>query len=170
MKGCFSWNGCKLDGFQKITLAKLGNTAVCSEVPNRLDIVNLVAAATGDLYRTNTFEFTGHVASCLAKIDSNWGRRINRTGPVSNDVVAYRLNGSDSAPCGVDIVTGARGDNPRLSWQQATSYTEVVGKLQAAVVLLVHCLAVQSNLGRWFSYHRWRMYTFMCSLRFLWSG
>ena len=63
---------------------------------------------TGDMYRTNPFDFTGHVASCLSEIDSNWGRRINSTGPVSKDVVAYRLQGSDDAPCGVDIVAGSK--------------------------------------------------------------
>ena len=100
-----------------------GDTSRCTGVPNGFSVVQRVAAATGDLYRTNTFEFTGRVASCLATIDSNWGRRINSTGPVSNDVVAYRLGGSDDAPCGVDIVAGARGNNPSLSWQQPTSYT-----------------------------------------------
>ena len=99
------------------------NISSCSEVPNRFDIVQQVAVKTGDLYRTKPFDFTGNVASCLSEIDSNWGRRINITGPVSNDVVAYRLQGSDDAPCGVDIVTGASGDNPSLSWQEPISHT-----------------------------------------------
>ena len=100
-----------------------GDTSKCTGVSNEFHVVQQVAAKTGDLYRTNAFDFTGHVAGCLAKIDSNWGRRINSTGPVSNDVVAYRIQGSDAAPCGVDIVAGARGDNPTLSWQQPVSHT-----------------------------------------------
>ena len=55
--------------------------------------------------------------------------------PVSNDVVAYRLE-SDDAPCGVDIVIGARGNNPSLSWQQPVSHTGSQWKAAGADCIL----------------------------------
>ena len=72
-------NGCKLDGFEE---SEVGNTAVCSEIPNRRDIVDLVAAEVGDIYKTDTETFTKRVVECLKDTDSNWGRSIRGNNTV----------------------------------------------------------------------------------------
>ena len=87
----------------------------CCPPPNRFVVVQQVAAETGSLYDTDVDRFTQLVAERLAAEDPRWGRRRNDSGTISFDVVAYRVSGS-SIPYSVDIVRGAKGPNPQLSW------------------------------------------------------
>ena len=54
------------------------------------------------------------VAERLHAEDPNWGRRINVTGPIGKDTVAYKA--SDGRPYSIDIVAGAGGSNPKIHW------------------------------------------------------
>ena len=54
------------------------------------------------------------VAERLHAEDPNWGRRINITGPIGKDTVAYKA--SDGRPYSIDIVAGAGGSNPKIHW------------------------------------------------------
>ena len=88
--------------------------------PNRFVIVQQVAAETG--YPDSGIavtDFTQIVAERLHQEDGNWGRRINITGPLGKDTVAYRVNDSDANPFSIDIVLGAAGSDPRLHWSEA---------------------------------------------------
>ena len=76
-----------------------------------------MAAETGSLYDTDVGEFTQLVAERLTSEDPRWGRRRNASGTISFDVVAYRVSRS-SIPYSVDIVRGAKGPNPQLSWHE----------------------------------------------------
>ena len=87
--------------------------------PNRFDVVQQVAAETG--YPDSGIAataFTQIVALRLHQEDPNWGRRINDTGPIGKDTVAYRVNGQDDNPYSIDIVLGAGGVNPSIHWAE----------------------------------------------------
>ena len=87
----------------------------CCPPPRRFDIVQAVVAETGNLYRDDVTRFTQRVAECLAVIDGDWGRRLNDSGAIGKDTVAYRVPGS-SNPYSIDIVLGATGPDPRPHW------------------------------------------------------
>lgn len=87
----------------------------CCPPPNRFDIVQRVASETGDLYKTDVQQFTQKVAECLKDVDRHWGRRLNDSGVLGKDTVAYYVQGSD-IPYSIDIVRGAATDNPVLHW------------------------------------------------------
>ena len=53
--------------------------------------------------------FTQIVATRLHAEDPLWGRRINSTGPIGKDTVAYRVGTSPHNPFSIDIVLGAGG-------------------------------------------------------------
>ena len=61
-------------------------------------------------------DFTQKVAERLHAEDANWGRRINITGPIGKDTVAYKVDGSTDNPFSVDIVLGAGGNSPQIHW------------------------------------------------------
>ena len=54
---------------------------------------------------TDPGPFTQQVAERLHAADPRWGRRINSTGPISDDTVAYRVGTSPVNPLSIDIVT-----------------------------------------------------------------
>ena len=60
--------------------------------------------------------FTQIVATRLHAEDPLWGRRINSTGPIGKDTVAYRVGTSPHNPFSIDIVLGAGGPRPRIHW------------------------------------------------------
>ena len=94
-------------------------TPTCCPPPNRFEVVQQVAIETG--YPDSGIHvtaFTQKVAERLAQEDANWGRRINSTGPLGKDTVAYRVNGQNDNPFSIDIVLGATGDNPSIHWSQ----------------------------------------------------
>ena len=84
--------------------------------PNRLDIVNEVATDTGyPSSGINVQDFTQEVARRLGQTDPKWGRRLNDSGIVGKDTVAFRQSDGDP-PYSVDIVLGAAGPNPTTHW------------------------------------------------------
>ena len=90
----------------------------CCPPPNRFVIVQQVAAETG--YPNSGIavtDFTQIVAERLHQEDANWGRRINITGPIGKDTVAYRIPGT-SNPYSIDIVAGASSANPQIHWDE----------------------------------------------------
>ena len=92
----------------------------CCPPPNRFVIVQQIAAQIG--YPQSGVDvrvLTQKVAERLHLEDSNWGRRINSTGPLGKDTVAYRVNGSDVNPYSIDIVLGTAGSSPKIHWSQA---------------------------------------------------
>lgn len=94
-------------------------TPTCCPPPNRFEVVQQVASETGyPDSGIDVTDFTQKVAERLAQEDANWGRRINITGPLGKDTVAYRVNGENDDPYSIDIVLGATGDNPSLHWSQ----------------------------------------------------
>ena len=85
--------------------------------PNRFAVVSQVAAETG--YPESGMPataFTQIVATRLHAEDPLWGRRINSTGPIGKDTVAYRVGTSPDNPFSIDIVLGAGGARPRIHW------------------------------------------------------
>ena len=87
----------------------------CCPPPNRFVIVQQVANETGyPDSGINVNAFTQIVAERLHAEDPNWGRRINITGPLGKDTVAYKT--SDGRPYSIDIVSGAGGSNPKIHW------------------------------------------------------
>jgi len=93
------------------------STSGCCPPPNRFLIVQAIAAETGyPSSGMHVTDFTQKVAERLHAEDSNWGRRINITGPIGKDTVAYKVNGATDNPFSVDIVLGAGGSNPRIHW------------------------------------------------------
>ena len=96
-----------------------GGAEGCCPPPNRLAVVRQVAAETGyPNSGISVHAFTQAVASRLAQEDPNWGRRINDTGPLGKDTVAYRVNGQNDNPYSIDIVLGATGTNPIVQWSE----------------------------------------------------
>jgi hypothetical protein len=61
---------------------------------------------------------TQKVAEILYAEDNRWGRRINITGPLGKDTVAYKAEGgqNDGKPYSIDIVSGAESSNPKVHW------------------------------------------------------
>ena len=91
----------------------------CCPPPNRFAVVQQVAAETGYPHSgIHVSDFTQIVAERLHQEDANWGRRINITGPLGKDTVAYRVNGSTSNPFSIDIVLGAAGGSPQIHWSE----------------------------------------------------
>lgn len=89
----------------------------CCPPPNRLTVVQQVANETGyPDSGMHVTDFTQRVAEKLHAEDQHWGRRINISGPLGKDTVAYKA--SDGRPYSIDIVMGATGDNPQLHWDQ----------------------------------------------------
>ena len=90
----------------------------CCPPPNRFVIVQQVAAETGyPNSGIHVTDFTQIVAERLHQEDANWGRRINITGPLGKDTVAYRIPGT-SNPYSIDIVLGAGGSTPKIHWSE----------------------------------------------------
>ena len=89
----------------------------CCPPPNRFDIVLAVIDATGNLFRSDVQQFTEQVAECLSVTDGDWGRRLNGSGVVGKDTVAYRRPGT-SNPFSIDILQGATGPDPIPHWSE----------------------------------------------------
>ena len=90
----------------------------CCPPPNRFEVVQQVAAETNSPSSgIDVTDFTQVVAERLAQEDSNWGRRINITGPIGKDTVAYRVDGQGDNPFSIDIVLGASASNPSIHWE-----------------------------------------------------
>ena len=138
-----------------------GNNSQCANDSNapesQLAIVRQVAAATDNLYKTSPDGFTQKVVECLKDIDANWGRRLNDdSGVLSNDTVAYRMEGS-TIPYSIDIIADARGSNPTLAWniqshngqcgQVGGQWSEVQGN--CTIELEGHCTKAQINSGNY---------------------
>ena len=91
----------------------------CCPPPNRLAVVQQVAAETGyPGSGINVTDFTQAVAARLAQEDGDWGRRINDSGPLGKDTVAYRVGGQNDNPFSIDIVAGATTSNPVVHWNE----------------------------------------------------
>ena len=89
----------------------------CCPPPNRFSIVQEIARETGyPDSGMHVTDFTQKVAERLHAEDANWGRRINITGPIGKDTVAYKVDGSTDNPFSVDIVLGAGGNSPQIHW------------------------------------------------------
>ena len=89
----------------------------CCPPPNRLSVVQQVASETGyPDSGMHVTDFTQRVAEKLHAEDQHWGRRINISGPLGKDTVAYKA--SDGQPYSIDIVMGATGDNPQVHWDE----------------------------------------------------
>ena len=89
----------------------------CCPPPNRLSVVQQVAAEIGyPGSGVDVRELTQKVAEKLYAEDNRWGRRINDTGPLGKDTVAYKVDGSNDNPYSVDIVSGAEGSDPKIHW------------------------------------------------------
>ena len=87
----------------------------CCPPPNRLDIVVAVLNVTGNLFKSDVQLYTEKVAECLAVTDGDWGRRLNDSGVVGKDTVAYRVPGT-SNPYSVDILQGTESSQPIPHW------------------------------------------------------
>lgn len=89
----------------------------CCPPPNRFTVVQAIVNATGNLYRDDIHQFTQRVAECLAAEDGDWGRRLNDSGAVGKDTVAYRTSkGHGDGPYSIDIMRGAEGSDPTPHW------------------------------------------------------
>ena len=77
------------------------------QVPPMRPVTSQVAAEIGydPAGGTDPGPFTQQVAERLHAADPRWGRRINSTGPISDDTVAYRVGTSPVNPLSIDIVT-----------------------------------------------------------------
>lgn len=87
----------------------------CCPPANRLSVVQQVAAEIG--YPGGGVDvrtLTQKVAEILYAEDNRWGRRINITGPLGKDTVAYKAN--DGRPWSIDIVSGAESSSPKVHW------------------------------------------------------
>ena len=87
----------------------------CCPPANRLSVVQQVAADIG--YPGSGVDvrtLTQKVAEKLYAEDNRWGRRINDTGPLGKDTVAYKAD--DGRPYSIDIVSGAESSNPKVHW------------------------------------------------------
>ena len=89
-------------------------TYSCCPPPNRLSVALSVGAEIGYPGSVDVRDFTQKVAERLNAEDANWGRRINTSGPLGKDTVAYKA--SDGRPYSIDIVSGAMGSNPKIHW------------------------------------------------------
>ena len=89
-------------------------TYSCCPPPNRLSVALSVGTEIGYPGSVDVRDFTQKVAERLHAEDANWGRRINSSGPLGKDTVAYKA--SDGRPYSIDIVSGATGSNPKIHW------------------------------------------------------
>ena len=90
----------------------------CCPPPNRFAVVQQVAAETGyPQSGIHVTDFTQQVALRLHQEDPNWGRRLNNSGVIGKDTVAYRIPGT-SNPYSVDIVLGATSGSPAMHWAE----------------------------------------------------
>ena len=83
----------------------------------RFVIVQQVAAETG--YPDSGIDvrdFTQIVAERLHREDANWGRRLNDSGVIGKDTVAYKT--STGHPYSIDIVAGSMSSNPQPHWSE----------------------------------------------------
>ena len=76
---------------------------------------------------TDPGPFTQQVAERLHAADPRWGRRINSTGPISDDTVAYRVGTSPVNPLSIDIVLAAHTTHARLQWHTYDHWAETPG-------------------------------------------
>ena len=76
---------------------------------------------------TDPGPFTQQVAERLHAADPRWGRRINSTGPISDDTVAYRVGTSPVTPLSIDIVRAAHTTHARLQWHTYDHWAETPG-------------------------------------------
>ena len=76
---------------------------------------------------TDPGPFTQQVAERLHAADPRWGRRINSTGPISDDTVAYRVGTSPVNPLSIDIVRAAHTTHARLQWHTYDHWAETPG-------------------------------------------
>lgn len=86
---------------------------------NRFSVVQDIAVETG--YPDSGMDvtnFTQLVAERLFAEDSNWGRRLNDSGIIGKDTVAYRVLDNDNNPFSIDIVAGATTPNPVIQWAE----------------------------------------------------
>ena len=76
---------------------------------------------------TDPGPFTQQVAERLHAADPRWERRINSTGPISDDTVAYRVGTSPVNPLSIDIVLAAHTTHARLQWHTYDHWAETPG-------------------------------------------
>lgn len=101
----------------------------CCPPPNRFPVVQAIIQATGNLYRDDIQQFTQRVAECLAAEDGDWGRRLNDSGAVGKDTVAYRTSkGPGRGPYSIDIMRGAESSDPEPHWT-IQSHEDVEGRV-----------------------------------------
>ena len=101
-----------------------GSSGTPPGATNRFSVVQSVASKIGypkpgrtsDSHRREDVnELTQAVAERLHAEDPRWGRRINITGPLGKDTVAYEA--SDGRPYSIDIVYGSMSANPpKIHW------------------------------------------------------
>jgi len=109
----------KTSGTHTITLSGTGGDTPynCCPPANRFSVVQSVAAEIGyPGSGVNVRTLTQKVAERLHAEDRRWGRRVNDTGPLGKDTVAYKA--SDGRPYSIDIVLGSMSDNPKIHWVQ----------------------------------------------------
>ena len=107
----------KTSGSHTSALSGTGGDAPynCCPPANRLSVVQSVAAEIG--YPGSGVDvrtLTQKVAERLHAEDPRWGRRINITGPLGKDTVAYKA--SDGRPYSIDIVLGSMSNDPKVHW------------------------------------------------------
>ena len=77
---------------------------------------------------TDPGPFTQQVAERLHAADPRWGRRINSTGPISDDTVAYRVGTSPVNPLQHRYRT-RRPYHARLQWHTYDHWAETPGRI-----------------------------------------
>ena len=99
------------------------------QVPPLRPVTSQVAAEIGydPAGGTDPGPFTQQVAERLHAADPRWGRRINSTGPISDDTVAYRVGTSPVNPLSIDIVLAAHTTHARLQWHTYDHWAETPG-------------------------------------------
>ena len=99
------------------------------QVPPMRSVTSQVAAEIGydPAGGTDPGPFTQQVAERLHAADPRWGRRINSTGPISDDTVAYRVGTSPVNPLSIDIVLAAHTTHARLQWHTYDHWAETPG-------------------------------------------
>ena len=104
-------------------------TPAGEDVPPMRPVTSQVAAEIGydPAGGTDPGPFTQQVAERLHAADPRWGRRINSTGPISDDTVAYRVGTSPVNPLSIDIVRAAHTTHARLQWHTYDHWAETPG-------------------------------------------
>ena len=94
-----------------------GGGGTTAGMTNRFEIVQQVAAET-DYPNSgiHVTDFTQIVAERLHREDANWGRRLNDSGVIGKDTVAYKT--STGHPYSIDIVAGSMSSNPQPHWSE----------------------------------------------------